>query len=400
MAQSSDVTAGIVPAPPAHPFDKITVDELTATGGMKWTRYGPGVIGAFVAEMDFGTDPAITDALHADIDTGTLGYLPTALRDDLARATADFMAARHQWPVPAEWVHPIPDVIRGFQVAIEHFSAPGSAIVLPTPAYMPFLSVPPQMGRDIIRVPMPVVDGRYVMDLEGIDRALAGDGDLVVLCNPQNPTGRVFEPGELEALASVVDDRGGRVFADEIHAPLVYGERRHVPYASVSAAAARHSVTATSASKAWNLPGLKAAQLLLTNEVDAERWTDIGFLAGHGASNLGVIANTVAYRDGGPWLAEVLDYLDTSRRYLADLVAAHLPGAGMHLPEGTYLAWIDVSGLELGDRPADTLLDRAGVALIDGRRCGTPGFVRINFATPRPILADAVERLGAAVNDR
>ncbi|MFV0524736.1 MAG: MalY/PatB family protein [Acidimicrobiales bacterium] len=393
MAPPSD--AG-VPAPPAHPFDKITVDQLQATGGMKWNRYGPGVIGAFVAEMDFGTDPAITEALHADIDTGTLGYLPAALRDGLARATADFMADRHGWTPRSEWIHPIPDVIRGFQVAIEHFSAPGSAVVLPTPAYMPFLSVPPQLGREIITVPMPVVDGRYVMDLDGIDRALAGRGDLVVLCNPQNPTGRVFEADELAALAAVVEARGGRVFADEIHAPLVYGPRRHVPYASVSAAAADHSVTATSASKAWNLPGLKAAQLLLTNEADADRWAEIGFLAGHGASNLGVVANTVAYRDGGPWLAEVLDYLDTSRHHLVDLVAAHLPGVTMHLPEGTYLAWIDVRHLDLGDRPADTFLDRAGVALVDGSRCGVPGYVRINFATPRPILAETVERMGAA----
>jgi cystathionine beta-lyase len=208
----------------------------------------------------------------------------------------------------------------------------------------------------------------------------------------------VFTRNELVELSRVVARYGGRVFSDEIHAPFVYPGAQHVPYASVSPEAAAHTITATSASKAWNLPGLKCAQLILSNAADEERWARSGFLLEHGASNLGVIANIAAYREGGAWLADAIAYTDENRRALSRLLAHSLPGIRYREPEGTYIAWLDARELGLDD-PAGFFRERAGVALTDGLACGAPGkgFLRLVFATPRPILEDAVERMGRAL---
>ena len=213
----------------------------------------------------------------------------------------------------------------------------------------------------------------------------------------------MFEADELQALAEVVEAHGARVFSDEIHAPVVYPGARHLPYASVSAAAARHSVTALSASKGWNLAGLKCAQMVLGNDADQACWRRIGLVAGHGLSGLGVIASMAAWRDGGPWLDGVVGYLDGNRRRLSQWMAAQLPQAGFLAPEGTYLAWIDCRGLALpaDTSPASFFRRRARVALTDGSECGAAGtgFVRMNFAMPRPLLDEALARMAAAIAD-
>ncbi|GAB3916178.1 hypothetical protein GCM10027613_14060 [Microlunatus endophyticus] len=220
-----------------------------------------------------------------------------------------------------------------------------------------------------------------------------------MLCNPYNPVGRVFGIDELTAISDVVAEHGGRVFSDEIHAPLVYPGAKHVPYASVNEVAASHTVTAISASKAWNLPGLKCAQLIISNDADALAWEDFGQFAGHGTATPGVVANTAAYTSGRPWLDEVVGYLDNNRRLLGELLAEELPMIKYTPPEGTYIGWLDCRDLELGMNPADFFREHAGVALTDGEGCGAPGFVRMIFATPEPILTTAVRQMGAAVRD-
>jgi cystathionine beta-lyase len=203
---------------------------------------------------------------------------------------------------------------------------------------------------------------------------------------------------ELVAVSEVVARYGGRVFSDEIHAPLVLGEHRHVPYATVSEAAAAHTITATSASKAFNLPGLKCAQLVLSNDADAERYDRVAASAMHGAGLLGVLANTVAYRDGGPWLDAVREYLAGNAAFVGERLAAALPQVGYRAPEGTYIAWLDLTALDLGDGLATTVLERAGVALTDGTACGEAGrgHARLILATPRPVLEEIVDRLARA----
>jgi cysteine-S-conjugate beta-lyase len=372
---------------------------LRARGSFKWTAPGPDGFGAAVAEMDFGAAPAILDALAGLSADANFGYLPQFLADELAAACAEFTKRRYGWDVDPALIHHVPDVIKALEIAITHFSRPGSPVILPTPAYMPFLSVPGFLGREIIQVRMRNDAGFFTLDLEAIEDAFRAGGHLLIFCNPYNPLGRVFTPEEMTQLTELVDRHHGRVFADEIHGPLVYPGTRHIPYASTCDTAASHTLTATSASKAWNLPGLKCAQVILTNEPDRQRWEEMGFFASHGASNPGVVANIAAFRHGETWLDEVLDYLDDGRHLLARLLDRHLPQVRYRPPDGTYLAWLDCSAMDLPDSPGTLVTDRARITVVDGPAFGAggPGAFRFNFATPHPILAEMVERIAAAL---
>jgi cystathionine beta-lyase len=216
------------------------------------------------------------------------------------------------------------------------------------------------------------------------------------MCNPHNPIGKVYTGAEMLRVAEIVERHDGRVFSDEIHSQIIYDNHRHVPYATISSAAAAHTITSTSASKAWNLPGLKAAQLILSNDRDRATWGRVGYFAEKAASNLGLVANTAAYNSGGPWLEDTLAYLD--RTLLAQLVADHLPGVDYVIPQATF-ALLDCRALGLGDRPADFFGEHAGVRLYDGSELGraSQGCVRLNFATPRPVLTELITRMGEAV---
>jgi cysteine-S-conjugate beta-lyase len=355
--------------------------------------------------MDFGAAPPIIDALTLLSAEAAFGYLPPKLSDELAEACAEFEKRRFGWDVDPASIHPVPDVIKALEIAITHFSRPGSPIILPTPAYMPFLIVPGLLGRDIIQVRMRedhARSGFFTLDLDAIDSAFRAGGHLVVFCNPYNPLGRVFTLEEMTQLAEVVERHGGRVFADEVHAPLVYPGQRHIPYVLTSEAAASHTLTATSASKAWNLPGLKCAEVILTNEPDRQHWEDIGPFASHGASNPGVVANIAAFRHGEEWLDEVLAYLDQSRHLLADLLSRHLPDVRYRPPDGTYLAWIDCNAMDLPDSPGALVTDRAQVTVVDGPAFGAggDGSFRFNFATPQPLLVEMVDRISGVLNGR
>jgi cystathionine beta-lyase len=376
-----------------------TAAMLRARGSVKWTTPGPDGFGAAVAEMDFGAAPAILDALAALSATANFGYLSPVLGRELVAACADFQQRRHGWAVDPELIHPVPDVIKALEIAITYYSKPGSPVILPTPAYMPFLSVPGQLGREIIQVRMHEEAGFFTLDLDAIDAAFRAGGHLLIFCNPCNPLGRVYTEEEIAELTAVVDRHGGRVFADEVHAPLVYPGLRHIPYASTSDTAAAHTLTGTSASKGWNLPGLKCAQVILSSAADQERWAELGHIAWRGASSPGVAANIAAYRHGEAWLDEVLAFLDENRRLLADLLARHLPQVRYRPPDGTYLAWLDCTALNLDGSPGALLTEQAQITVVDGPAFGQggPGSFRFNFATPQPLLAEMIERAAAVL---
>ncbi|WP_433803434.1 MalY/PatB family protein [Actinomycetospora sp. CA-084318] len=387
----------------AHPFDALTADVMRAGGTWKWSgqgvaggtdRHGRGLIGAFVAEMDFPTADPVADAVRASVDASRFGYLADAWVADMAAACAAFWADRFGWSVDPARIRPVPDVMTALVATIERFTPPGTPVLLPMPAYMPFLTVPGRLGREM--VPVPMARDPFTLDLDALDAAFASSGSkLLVLTNPHNPTGRVFTAEELTAVAAVVERHGARVFADEIHAPLTFDGRAHVPYASLSGTTAAHAITATSASKAWNLPGLKCGQVILSNDEDAATWAEHGYLAEHSTATPGVLATTAAYAHGDPWLDDVLAYLDGNRALLRE---ATLPGVGAIVPEGTYLAWLDASGLGL-DEPASAFFAReAGVVMTDGALCGGPGGMRLTLATARPVLAEALERMAAALH--
>lgn len=381
-------------------FDAISIECLRETGGAKWTAF-PDSIGAFVAEMDFGTAPTVKQAIHAATDRGMLGYLPGPVAHHMSQATASWYGTNYGWEIDASQVHPVADVLKTVEIAIENYSRPGSPIIIPTPTYMNFISVSQALGRDIIEVPLAVNNGRQEMDLEALDRAFQAGGHLLLLCNPFNPVGRVFTREELVSISEVVARNGGRVFADEVHAPMVYDEFRHVPYASVSSDAASHTVTGTSAAKAWNLAGMKCAQFITSNDADALVWERIAHHAGHGASTLGVIANTAAYATGRSWLDSVIAYNARNRIVLAELLEEKIPEISYTPPEGTFVAWLDCRALGIEGSPATFFREKAHVALTDGASCGSngTGFARLIFATPRPILEQAINRMALAVRE-
>ncbi|GAA4861567.1 MalY/PatB family protein [Actinomycetospora straminea] len=373
---------------------------MRAGGSWKWSTvgdsHGRGLIGAFVAEMDYPVADAVADAVRTSADGSRFGYLPDGWVADMAAATSAFWGDRFGWAPDPSCVRPVPDVLTAFTATVRHFTRPGSAVVLPTPAYMPFLTVPAMLDRPLVQVPMARAGGRLALDLDAIDRAFADGAGLLVLTNPHNPTGRVFDADELAAVAEVVERHGARVFADEIHAPLTFSGARHRPYATISAASAGHAVTATSASKAWNTPGLKCGQVILSNAADAEHWTANGYLAEHGTATPGVLASTAAYRDARGWLDDVLAYLDGNRALLA---AADLPGIEVTVPDGTYLAWLDARGLGLDEPPSAFFTREAGVVMTDGAACGEAGRggMRLNIAMARPVLAEALDRIRTAL---
>lgn len=392
-------------------YDDITIDSLIEKGSFKWSAY-PGTIGAWTAEMDFGIAPAIRATLEQLDASDLYGYSTPALMRDMAQATAQFYNDTYGWDVNPEWVSPVSDVLTGMQAVLSFYTEPGAKLVLPTPAYMPFLTMPKIHGREIVEVPMLRNESgsgdakpTWTMDFEAIDRALStagadgGSGGLLVLCNPHNPIGRVYTRGELEELSRIVEKHGARVFSDEIHAPLTFTGHTHVPYASINEAAANHTVTVTSHSKSFNTPGLKCAQIIFSNEADFAIWATHGMFTGKSAANPGLLAAVAAYRDSRDWLADTSAYLERNRDALPGLLERHLPQAVYEPPEGTYLAWIDLSAYDLGDDLTSFFVDRARVSIIDGALCGEAGrgFIRLNMGTSLPILEEIVERLGAAV---
>ena len=389
------------------PFETVSVERLRRRRTVKWTLYGPDVLAAWVAEMDFDVAPAVRAALLDAVEREDFGYVEADL-SELTGAAAAFFSSTYGWDVPAHRVFPVADVLAGIRGALDTFVAPGAPVVVPVPAYPPLFDVVELSGRPV--VPVPMVDapagGREAgpaLDLERIDAALVAGAGAVLLTSPHNPTGRVFGAAELGALAEVVDRHGARVVADEVHGPLTYPGHPFVPYASVGEAAAAHAVTVTSASKAWNLAGLKCAQVV-TNRDDARRWRAVPLFAVPGPTPLGIAASVAAYRDARDWLTALVAHLDANRRRLTDLVAEALPGVRLHPPEGTFLAWLDCRALGLDD-PARFFLDEARVALSDGPAYGGPAggyeqHVRLNIATSTALLDEIVGAMGTALRRR
>jgi cystathionine beta-lyase len=391
-------------------YDALQPDDLRLRGAMKWSAHPDDVLNAWIAEMDFGTAPAVTEALtRFAVDGSSLGYATPAQLQAVSEACARWQLRDFGASFDPEMIVPVGDVIKAFEITIGLFSRPGSAVVVPTPAYLSFLQVPAMFGRQVIKVPM-VRDsaadggrGRWVLDLDAVEAAFRSGAGVFTLCNPQNPLGVVHSVDELTAVARLADRYGVRVFADEVHAPFVFDSHRHVPYASISATAEAHTITATSASKGWNLQGLKCAQLIITNADDADTLRPVRLPQTLTAGVPGLVATVAAYLDGGEWLADVVGYLARNRRHLVDLMATHAPDLVWDVPEGTYMTLLDCSslGLPAGMNATDFFLEHARVSLNNGEKFGTgPHHVRFNFATPLPILHQMIARLGRAIDHR
>jgi cystathionine beta-lyase len=366
-----------------------TPEALRERGSFKWTAGKPGQIGAFVAESDLPMAPAVRSAVAEGLGRGLTGYLPEHLERAVGAACAGFQQARFGWQLDPDSVRVLPNVLSAFAFTAEHLVDPDTPIVLPTPAYMPFLVKPRLMHRELRTVPMRKTNSRYLLDPDELTAALDGGG-LLILVNPHNPTGQVATRDELLAIAGVVERTGSTVFADEIHSPVVFPGAGHLPYAALSAMTGAHTVTGFSASKGWNLPGLTCAQLIMTSPVHRKRWDETHFVAKVGTSPLGAVAACAAYTAGVDHLDEVVRYLDDARMLFARSMATALPDVPYTMPAATYIHWLDLR--PLGVPPAE-VADRVGVLGTDGADCGAPGFLRLTLATSHPIVTETVHRL-------
>jgi cystathionine beta-lyase len=383
-------------------LDALTPSQLRARRTMKWTLCPDDALPLWVAEMDYPTAEPVMAALRAAVDAQSFGYPISARDSGLAEATAAWSAQRYDWPIEPADVHVVADVMHGVRLALTYLTAPAEPVILTTPVYMPFFDIVELSARPQVHVPMTTdADGRAALDLDAIGAAFRAGARTLLLCSPYNPLGRAFTPSELLALAAVVDRYGGRVVADEIHAPLVHGGQAHTPYAALSETTASHTITVVSASKAWNLPGLKCAQVITSNAEDRAAWHAIPIWDQVGVSTLGMAAAVAAYRHGEPWLAEVLAHLSGNQALLTEAVT-RWPGVRLGGLEATYLAWLDLTALALEEEPATWLLREAKVMLNPGVpfRAEPLRFVRLNYATTRPILSEALSRLDGVIGPR
>jgi cystathionine beta-lyase len=369
------------------------IDAMHRRAGAKWSAYDADVLSATIAEMDFPLAPPVAEALREAIDRADLGY-PAPATPSLRQSFTRFAARRLNWTVDEEQIVLVPDVMIGLVELCRVIAAPGEAVAFATPAYPPFFSMLPEAGVKLIEIGL-VADGS--LDLDALDAALAAGARALVLASPHNPTGRVLHRGELEAIAEMCAEQEAWVLADEIHGALILPGATHIPWLEVSDAARRWGISVTSASKAFNLAALKAALVVTADPAARAVVERVPSLHEH-AGLLGVLAAEAAFDRGDEWLDAVIEQLAANRDQLARDLADKLPEVSWRPPHATYLAWLDCTGLGLGDEPAARFLADGRVALGPGLDYGAPGagHVRVNFATSSALLSEAVARMASA----
>lgn len=388
-----------------NPLEQLSIEQLRQRTSAKWHYYPADVLPMWVAEMDVPLAEPIAQGLRHAVEIGDTGY---AAGHAYAHALKDFAAARWGWDgFPADSAKSVPDVMMGIVEVLRLISEPGDPVVVNCPVYPPFYAFVTHAGRRVVESPL-TEEGRIDLHrLEDTFRAL--NRAVYLLSSPHNPTGAVHTREELTAVAGLARTYGVRVIVDEIHAPLALPGAQFVPYLSVPGSEDAFSVL--SASKAWNLAGLKAALAVAGPEAQSDLDSMPEEVA-HGASHFGVMAHTEAFRHGGDWLDALLRGLDENRSMLMEFLTDRMPELQCRAPQGTYLAWIDCRALGLHDEgsagpgvvselegPARYFLDQARVALSSGHVFGTggSGHVRLNFATSQANLLEGLERMATAL---
>ena len=380
-----------------HPFDLKSEADLRRRQSAKWQLYPADVLPVWVAEMDYPIAEPIRRTLHETIDLDDTGYADPR---GLGAAFAPYAKRTWGWKIDEADVRVAPDVVTAIAEVLRIATRPGDGIVIDPPVYPPFASTIRATDRSVVNTPLArAQDGGFRLDLDAIEQAYANGAKAHLLCSPHNPTGVVYERRDLVRLAELAERHGVLVLSDEIHAPLTHREAAHVPFPMVSEAARRRSIVLTSASKAWNLAGLKAAVIVATSDETRALMADLPPELPYHAGHLGVLAARAAFPEGGPWIASTLDILDRNRKLLGELLTTHLPAVRYVPPAAGYLAWLDCSSLGIEGDPARAFLERGRVALSSGPSFGVQGtgFARFNFATTRALLEEAVKRMAHAL---
>jgi cysteine-S-conjugate beta-lyase len=379
----------------ANPLTALTLDELHQRTSVKWRQHPPDVLPLFVAEMDVPLAEPVARALSDAVAAGDTGYPHGTIYAD---ALAEFARTRWNWTVEVDRTAIVPDVMLGIVEVLKLVTRPGDRVIINSPVYPPFYMFIEHMDRRVVDVPL---TPGHRLDLAGLAAAFrqataGGHAAAFLLCSPHNPTGTVHTRDELSAVAELAARYGVRVVSDEIHAPLVFSDAAYVPYLCVPGT--DDGFALLSASKGWNLAGLKAA-LAVAGAAAVKDLARMPEEVSHGPSHLGIIGHSTALRYGGDWLDRLLAGLDANRQLLGDLLAEHLPQVRYRQPQATYLAWLDCRALDVADDSAAVFLERGRVALVPGPEFGTggAGHVRLNFATSPEVLAEAVRRMARAV---
>ncbi len=379
-------------------FDFDTPTNRRDSESVKWRKYPADVLPMWVADMDFRAPPAVLEALRERLAHGVFGY--PVEREAVKQAVADWMARRHGWQVDPATVILLPGVVPAFNVAARAFARPGEGMLIQTPVYGPFLRVAQNAG--LLHQEMELTQtsgGGYTVDFDAFEAAITAETRLFLLCNPHNPVGHVFQRDELEGMAEICLRHNVVICSDEIHSDLVFRGYKHTPVAALSPEIAANTVTLVAPSKTFNLAGLKASAAIIENPELREKFETARADMVEWVNVLGQTAMLAAYQEGEPWLEALLEYLQVNRDLVFNFVKDELPSVRMAKPEGTHLAWLDCRQAGIAGNASAFFLKEARVAVNDGAWFGTggEGFVRFNFAAPRALVLEALERMKAAL---
>ncbi len=384
-------------------FDFDSVIERRDTDSTKWSRYDPDILPLWVADMDFRSPEPILSALKRRVDHGVFGY--GVELEALKEVVCDRMARLQKWQVTPEMILFLPGLVCGLNVICRAVGEEGDAVMVNTPVYPPFLMAPRNQGRELQAVELPIELRRgrleYPLDVEALEREITPRTRLFILCNPHNPTGRAYRASELRVLADFCLAHDLILCSDEIHCDLITGETPHLSIAALVPEIADRTVTFLAPSKTFNIAGLGCGFAIIPNSELRNRFQKAARGLVPEVNVLGMSASLSAYTECREWLTALLEYLQGNRDFLLGYADRNWPDIRMTQPEATYLGWLDCRDLDLERRPYNFFLERARVALNDGRFFGPGGdsFVRLNFGCPRSTLETALKRMTAALEE-
>lgn len=369
-------------------------DEL----GLKFGR--TDLIPLWVADMDFKVAEPIIAAIRQRAEQGIFGY--TSRPDSYFQAVHQWLGQRHGWATDTQLMIHSPGVVPSLSLIIQNFTQPGDKIIVQSPVYYPFFDVVKSNGRILVENPLKVVQGRYEMDYDQLEQIAQTGAKWLLLCSPHNPVGRVWEQAELERLGKICLDHGIRIIADEIHSDLVFSGHKHTPFAAISENFRQNTITCIAPSKTFNLAGLQASIVIFPHIIDRDKFDRVlGDLDIRRNNCFSLVATEAAYRDGAEWLEQLKQYIEGNFAFIRDFCQQHIAKIQPNYPEGTYLVWIDCRKLGMNkEQLHDFMVNNAKIAMDDGYWFGSDyaGFMRLNAACPRSILAKAMQQLQAAVD--
>jgi cystathionine beta-lyase len=382
-------------------FDDLDIARLRDRRGEKWTTYPADVLPLWVADMDFPVAEPIGEVLRNALANHDLGYPLNMTPEGLPTTFAERVRERFGWAVDPRRVDVITDVVQGLYIALQVYSEPGEGAIVQTPIYPPFLEAVHEMGRRLIANELVSRDVGYEIDFDALRAAIDRRTRLLLFCNPHNPTGRVFTRSELEELAEIALEHRLVVVSDEIHADLSFPGHPHIPFATLGPEVEAQTVTLMSATKAFNIAGLRCAVAVFGSKSLQEQFGEVRRHLRGGLGSLSLQATEVAWRECQPWLDELMVYLDGNRKLVTEFLREQIPEIRHHPPQATFLAWLACRPLQLDRSPYCAFLKRGKVALSYGKHFGRggTGFVRLNFATSRTLLTEALERMAKAVRE-